>query len=397
MVRWTSTFNHVTRRQRAERDHTIDVADGYRIKMLHGPGYTKNVSLRRLVDHIVIARKFRKLASWEPIPDIILCSMPTIELSAAAIEYGAERGIPVVLDIRDLWPDIFLEVIPQWLQAAGTLLLAPMFRSVGNSCRNATALFSITPAILEWGLKYAGRTRAAYDGVFYHGYKSEPPDAESVQNANDFWDRQGITEKGNKFIVSFFGYFGRQFEFETVIRAAASLEAQHEGFLFVLCGDGDRLTEYRKLAYRSPNIMFPGFIGRAEIWTLMRRSSVGLAPYKNDFPDSIPNKAIEYFSAGLPVVSSLQGTMRQLLANHDCGVTYANGKPEELACVLRHLRDSPSQLLNMSERALDVFREKFVADKVYGETAHHLEQIAAAYRKGGGALSSTSRQRCGLV
>ncbi len=57
---------------------------------------------------------FTKLAnSYDTLPDVIhVCNVP-IELCHAAVTYGRAKGIPVVIDVRDLWPDVYLEVIPQ--------------------------------------------------------------------------------------------------------------------------------------------------------------------------------------------------------------------------------------------------------------------------------------------
>jgi len=305
--------------------------------------------------------------------------MPTIELSAAAVAYGKQRGIPVVLDIRDLWPDIFLETVPPSLRQVARLPLMPLFNALQKAARDATALYSITRPILNWALDYAGRSAKPADGVFPQAYQDEVPDAENLQAADTFWKQHGIGPNHPSFVACFFGYFGRQFELDTVMRAAASLAEKGSDIRFVLCGDGDRLTDYRRLAAGCDNIIFPGFVGRAAIWTLMRRSSVGLAPYKSDFPDSIPNKAVEYLSAGLPVVFSLNGVLRQLLEDHRCGLHYANGSSKELARILCSLRDSPSRLLQMSKQALRVFGENFVASRVYGKMAEQLEWIAGAH------------------
>jgi glycosyltransferase involved in cell wall biosynthesis len=86
--------------------------------------------------------------------------------------------------------------------------------------------------------------------------------------------------------------------------------------------------------------------------------------------------------AGLPVVSSLKGTLAELLAGHDCGVTYENGSPEELAGILCDLYDHPERLAAMSKNARALYEERFVAEKVYGQMSEYLEEIAAAHRSG---------------
>src|SRR5262245_53272534 len=81
---WTSTFDHVRKRHRFETDTTLDPKPGYRMILLHGAAYTKDVSLRRIANHRATGRAFSRLAEAEPPPHVVLCSLPTLELSVAA-------------------------------------------------------------------------------------------------------------------------------------------------------------------------------------------------------------------------------------------------------------------------------------------------------------------------
>ena len=102
----------------------------------------------------------------------------------------------------------------------------------------------------------------------------------------------------------------------------------------MLCGAGDRFEHYRALAAGLPNVLLPGWVDAAAIHVLMRRSACGLDPLSDryDFLATINNKAIEYFSAGLPVISSpRRGTLAELLAAEECGLSYDLGDAAGLA------------------------------------------------------------------
>ena len=142
---WTSTFDHARKRQRVDRDTDLSLGPGLCIRMLHAPGYQRNVSVSRLWNHRAISRAFRRLAPGGLPPDVIVCSMPTLEVSVAAVEYGRERGVPVVLDVRDMWPDIFLDLVPRWARSPGRLLLAPYFHMAQRSCRMASRTLRLMP------------------------------------------------------------------------------------------------------------------------------------------------------------------------------------------------------------------------------------------------------------
>lgn len=382
VVYWTSTFNHARKTQRFETDTDINVRDNYNIKLLYSPGYHKNVSIRRIYDHIVMARKLRTQALLEPCPDIILCSMPTIDLSLAATELGTKMNIPVVLDIRDMWPDIFLEALPIWANGIGRVMLSPMFRNLTKACKDATAFFGITDEFLEWGLKYAGRNRNSFDSVFYHGYSPAQPDEHEIVRAEAFWKQHGISKDNAGFIACFFGYFGRQFEIETVLEAARELKNSKSDIRFVLCGNGDNFERYKSMAGDLNNAVLPGFVGYPEIWTLMKMSSVGLAPYKSspNFVANLPNKVGEYLSAGLPIVSSLGGILEESLEQNQCGITYPNDAAETLAGILSDLYQNRGKLENMACGARKLFEAKFVGENVYGDMINHLEHIVMNYQ-----------------
>lgn len=379
---WTSTFDHFRKLNRFAADTERLLPDGTRLVLLHGRDYRSNVSLARIVNHVQLARSFTRLAARETAPDVIVCSFPPIELSRAATDYGSRRGVPVMLDIRDLWPDIFLELVPRAARLFARLALAPMFGDARRACRAAAAIIGITPAFVAWGLARAGRAAGDLDRDFPHGYVDSEPSPDEIAMARNRWRNRGLVD--GDFIACFFGTIGRQFELETVARAAGQLRTQHPDIKFVLCGGGDRLQHYRGLAAGLPNVMFPGWVGCADIWTLMRIAAVGLAPYINEasFTQSIPNKAIEYLSAGLPVISSLRGVFEQMLQRYNCGLCYPNHDVNGLAAALVRLRDNHGEREVMAGNALSLYREQFVAEKVYGNLVDHLARAIAARTSG---------------
>lgn len=378
---WTSAFDHVRKTHRAVENTFVSLAGNYRIAMLHSCGYRRSISLARLSDHRGLARKFMELAPSEPAPDVILCSMPTIELSREAVRYAKDRGIPIVLDIRDLWPDVILDIAPPWARWPAQLFLSSLFRDLREACAGATAIIGITDPIVEWGVRYAGRPKTGLDRDFPLGYVEQIPHPGEMEKAQRFWDDLGIGTDPEEFLVCFFGTIGRQFDLDTVIMAARRLEGGPRRFRFVLCGSGDMLPHYRKRAKDITSVVFPGWVGAAEIRTLMRFARAGLAPYRNslDFRLSLPNKSIEYLSAGLPLVSSLTGELERVLDEHGCGVTYKEGDAESLATTLVELYDHRARLETMAANAMTLYQGRFTAESIYNELCVYLEDLASRH------------------
>jgi glycosyltransferase involved in cell wall biosynthesis len=378
---WATTFRHATKIQRAPANVTIEVSPGYELKLLRSPGYGSNISLRRLVDHRILGRRFREQARLERPPDVIHCSFPTIELAYECARYARSHDVPWVIDARDMWPDIYVDSAPKALRPLVRIALSADFRMTREAFRSATAVSGHAPAFVEWGLRKAGRAGTARDRDFPFSYAAEPPSERALSVANDYWRAQGIAPDDQRFIVCFFGTFAerREVDIETVIRAARLLQAQRPNVKIVLCGAGPASKHYEAMARDLPNVVMPGWVDAAQIWTLMRLSHVGLLPYlpSPDFAASIPNKAIEYLSAGLPVLTCLRGGyLDSVLREARCGVLYEEQSAESLSAAIAGIQSDPAALERQRSAAHALFESRFRHDAVFGQMIDHLELLA---------------------
>jgi glycosyltransferase involved in cell wall biosynthesis len=219
------------------------------------------------------------------------------------------------------------------------------------------------------------------------GYRRPAEKSVGEEDAAQFWRTAGVFNEEPQFIACFFGAISRHYEIDTVLQAARRLEQSGRRIKFVLCGDGPELSRWRRKAADCPNVVLPGWVDAVKIRCLSQQSSVGLAPYYSswDFAMSLPNKPIEYLSAGLPVISSLQGELAELLAKNDCGLTYRNGSADDLVRVLADCYDHPAKLAKMAHNAGQLYRKRFVAEVVYGEMADFLTEVATTNRRAAAA------------
>lgn len=383
VVWWTSTFHHWRKQHRFPKDTRLRLDNGVELRLMHACGYKRNISIRRIADHIMLARKFARLIEAEPRPDVILCSFPTPMISEAATRYGRRHHVPVVVDVRDLWPDIFAEFVPPWAQPLAKIALAPMHATAHRGCRDAFAITGSSPEFVVWGLRRAGRPAGPFDRHFPFGYVTIPPGQAERGQALAFWRGFGLVPGSGEFVVAFFGTMNNQFDLESVVDAALLLEAEGRPMRFVLCGAGERAETLKARACGSRAVVFPGWVGKAEIHTLMEMAQAGLAPYRNHagFVDNLPNKSIEYLAGGLPVVSSLTGCLASFLDREGCGVTYPEGDVHALRDLLIRLLDNPGLQNSMAINARRVFTEQFEASKVYGEMIDYLQEIVTAFRQ----------------
>jgi glycosyltransferase involved in cell wall biosynthesis len=380
---WTDDFQHFKKDKghRFSKDHFEEVAPGLMIRWVYSAGYKRNVSRRRFRDHQIVADKMLCDADNWPKPDLILGAMPTDTMSAVAVQVGAKYVVPVVLDVRDQWPDIFFSQLPAFARPLIWALSRKMERSIRDSFSKATAVTGNTDAFVDWGLKKGNRARGNLERAFPIGYsKSSNLDNDAVAG-KQFWQKYTLGADDGSFKICFLGTFSKMYDFAPVLKAARELIPDKKPVKFILCGDGPDLKRLEKAAEGLPSIILPGRISGNEIHALLSMSSVGLIPYINhdNFGNNIANKPAEYLSADLPIFISIGGILTDLLEKYECGTQYKDGK--ELASKIRELRDYPEILKKHREGANRLFSEKLDADMVYKEFAGHLEFVEGSFRK----------------
>jgi len=378
VIWWTSTFDHIRKRQRFSTNFSIDINNCFKIKLLHSVTYTKNVSISRIINHYMIAHKFSKLARLESQPDIILCSFPTIELSLATTRYGKERGVPVVIDVRDLWPDIFIDLFPKRIRWLVKVALSVFLKNTRKVFRECVSIIGVSDGYLQWGLSYAGRKRSINDAVFPLCYKKP------VVTDNQFKDAKfalkNIGVDSSKIICWFVGAFGKTYNLSTVINAARELNKQSiNSVQFVLSGDGENYTKWFKQAEGLSNIVFTGWIDFPQIAHLMSVADIGLAAYAEGAPQGLPNKIFEYLCAGVPILSSLHGESEALLTNYRCGLTYNASNTKDFLEKLFILINDKDLRKKMGSNSAYLFKSCYSTDEVYARMVNFLEGLAQSY------------------
>lgn len=379
VIWWASTFDHRHKTFRFNNDRTIEIGNSYTLKLIHSIGYNTNISPKRMLEHYLVGRKFIKLAIKEEVPDIILCSFPTIDLSLYSVKYALAKKVPIVLDVRDLWPDSFIDFVPSILLPVAKVAFRFLDLKTKYTFKNATSITGNSIEMVGWGLKKAGRVKGEMDIDFPFGYSANIPDKNDLDNADKFWKNLGIDDDKYSFIACFFGAFGRRSKVDTIIKAARIIQTKSIPIFFVICGGGELADAYKKMSISLNNIKIVDWIDTPKIYKLMQMSSVGLAPYESssDFVVNLPNKPMEYMSAGLPIISSLSGYLENILKEFDCGITYCNDRADELADILICLYNNPNRLAVMSKNSIRLFRSQFDAKIVYKKFSEYLESVAS--------------------
>ena len=372
-INWfTSSFDHFKKEQICERDTKLKVNDNYIINISYAKGYKKNISISRIINHKVIAKKFRKQAEKMERPDLIYASFPTIDYASEAVKYGKKHNVPVIIDIRDLWPDIFKHNLPQYLRIFAMPYIKLMDNKTNKVMKNAFAINANSEAVLEWGLKKGNRIRTNNDRFFFIGYKKEESDLKTSS--------KNIIDK-DKFNISFFATINNQFDYDKIVEIAKKLEKQDNDVSINICGDGPQMNLLKEKTKELPNIKLLGWTEKNDLIYILENSKMGLAPYKNtfDFQMTVSNKFAEYIAYGLPVIITSEGYMKELIEKNNCGISSQD--TDAICKYIIELKNDNKKYQVVSKNAKKLYDENFVAEDIYKDLVDYLEKIKGGVEK----------------
>lgn len=350
VIWWASTFSHQRKKLLAHFDETFTLKSNYQINMIHAGTYQKNISFARFQHHRNLAKRLTNAFAKADKPDVIICAFPIIEVAYAALQYAKRNNIPFIIDVRDIWPDLFIHRAPKYAGRFVRLLLNHYFKQTKAIFSKADSITAISPGILRWAQDYAPLRNKQYDRVIYHGYT---PKAKSQPSAAI---HELIQQLQGKTILTYTGTFAGAYDLNIVCEAAAML-ATHPHIHFILAGDGENFPEISAKCKSLNNISLPGWLDQNDLLYLLKHSSAGLLPW-NCIDNAMPNKVFEYISQGLPIISSATGDLQLMLAQEQFGLHYESGDIDTLC---KHILTISKNHEYYCKNALQAYQDKYNA------------------------------------
>ena len=372
---WASAFDHASKKFLFAHDEEIVINNNYKIKALFGKEYRRNISWQRYVDHMMVAKKlYSELCQSQP-PDIIIVSMPDHLTAFQAVRYAKQRNVPVLVDVRDEWPDLFLGALPGLLRLPARYLLKKDIEETAYLLTHSQAITSMMESLHQWALRKAKREKRWTDRVFYLG--TMPPVFPRDDNlAPNIFRLKGLVQ--NRFVLLYIGTFGKHNDPTIMLEAAAALRAagKADNFSFIIAGNGKYFPDIAGRAKNFENVFLPGWVGQNEISFLLSLADVGVIP-STSRRDEFPNKVFTYLSAGIPIIASTGGELKEII--DACHVGYSYDPNDTVGFVERiySMEKDPAHVRVMSKNAALLFNERFHAGKIYGDFADHIERIVA--------------------
>lgn len=378
VILWSSSFNHTKKIHRSYTFKSILINKNLSINLIPSPGYKNNIGFKRLYDHFILALNLHRILNINklPLPDAIFVGFPPIETSFVMLNWAHKNKIPTIIDVKDQWPQIFVNVFPIKFKTIGKIIFSPYFYLTRKCFYYADLHVSMTKKYIDWMALVINNTNKKY---LISPLTSKLQIISSTVNEENilWWSKYGVNlNNRNRFI--FVGSFSKVFNFDLIYNLVEKFSFLQINCQFVFCGNGDRELYLKNKFNKYPNVIFPGWIDVNKYVLLANSSTACIAPYIStiDFMYSIPNKIIDALAYKLPIISTLDGEVKNLIIKHNVGFHLDSNTFDKTVYKLIDLLNFDNNFDIISHNAFNLYNEKFNFDKIYNKLVEELEILS---------------------
>lgn len=212
--------------------------------------------------------------------------------------------------------------------------------------------------------------------IIYNGVKPEKFDFE--------WAEEEMAAKRAQFaephekIVIYVGRFVREKGIQVLLNAAHAVLAEEPDTKFLIVGGGqrERFENFVRWAGLSDKVIFTGFMANRSLTELYRCADVAVFPSLYE-PFGIV--ALEGMAAGIPVVSSDAGGLREVVKHDETGTTTFANDPSSLAWGIRKALGDQKRAKDLAANAKKRLHEEFAWDGLADQTIDVYERVWAEF------------------
>ena len=370
--RWAAAGHEVTVVTCAPNVPNGVVYEGYRnrktVETLHGVKVVRvktyiaanKGAVKRMLNFVSYFFSALWTALWLPKADVVIATSPQIFCGYAGVWYKRLRRVPLVTEIRDIWPES-MGAVGANIPRLAYWVLEKIERAMYKACaRLVTVGEGYRARLVEKGVP-EDKVSIVMNGTDLSVYKPGPKNEELLE-------KYGLT---GKFVVSYIGTVGMACGLEVVLDAAGMLDkggsqssatagadAQERipfKVVFVIVGDGayranlEAETKKRGLT----NVVFTGRQPKESMPDWINSSDASLVHLKKAelFTTVMPSKIFESAGCKKPIIMGVDGYAKKLVMDAQAGLDMKPEDAESLVACVQRLVDDPDLCRQLGENA----------------------------------------------
>lgn len=258
-------------------------------------------------------------------PDLLIISSPPFLMGSLGSQIAARQGIPILLNISDLWPGS--------AQDLGFMAEGPLLRYLRNK----------EQAMYERAAAFCAQSEEI--GAHLRRYRPKQPlfVYRNLQPKSDYADQQRPAGKRK---VVYAGLLGIA---QGVAFIASHINFGSMGTELHIYGAGNESDKIHALAKSRSDIFYHGSVPSSEIPKILSQYHIMLVPLLTKIEGAVPSKIFNAIANGLPLLYMGSGESAEIVEGNNLGYASAAG---DMYSLKAHLE----KLLKLSDEAFDHLR-----------------------------------------
>lgn len=312
-----------------------EILNGITVKRTRILTLPRSSMIGRGLEHFFVGLWLGALTAVAPRADVAMVLSPPLPLPWMIALIGRLRGMPVVVNIQDLFPREAVEM--------GILTNPFLIRFFEMMERQVYALASQVTVHSPGNMDHVVDQGGKRDRVNVVGNWVDLDRIRPGERDNAFSRQHGL---GGRFVVSYAGTMGWAQDMGTIVKSAALLREKKD-ILFLFVGDGVEKGKAQAMSREmglqnmlwlptQPWSIYPDILSASDACL------INLCPALRT--PVVPSKLLSIMAAGRPVIASLpaESDARRMIADGGCGISVAAGDEVALAGAIRTLAEDPA-------------------------------------------------------
>jgi glycosyltransferase involved in cell wall biosynthesis len=308
-------------------------------------------------------------------PEVLIATSPQFFCGWAGVLLSRVRRVPLLLEIRDLWPESivavgamssprlirFLELLERWMYAAADRIV-----TVGEGYREG---------LLARGVERR-RITVIPNGVDRKAFSNRSPDPAL---------REELAVP-DAFVCAYVGTIGMGCGLEVVLRAARLLRARgRDDLCFLLVGDGAIRARLEREAREQglSRVVFTGRVDKSRIPDVLALCDACLVHLTRTplFRTVMPSKILEAAAMAKPIVLGVEGFAAELVGRAGAGICIEPENEHDLVEAVTALAGDPERAARLGAAAYERIARRHDWDELARRYLETLEGLVGRGRR----------------
>ena len=323
-----------------------------RIVRIKVPKQKGNLFLRGISYSIFFIKAFLKAIKLASDLDAIVATTPQLLVAYIGAIVSHKRKIPLILDVRDLWPDVMLDMN----LTQDKSIVYKILKKIELYCyKHADRIVINSPAFFEPIKKLSGKepiliTNGIDDELFELLSEADPIKIEDQ----------------TRYIITYAGNVGIAQDLDVLIKLAKKFEKK---YIFRIIGDGSAKEKLMEsvIENKIQNIEFINPVPRKKLQQYYKETDAFFVHLKDIdmFKKTIPSKVFEYVATGKPVVYGLKGISRTIMEElQGKQFSFEPSNPNSLKIALTELFYTLKENNYRNKKGIALLKEKYLRSRL---------------------------------